>query len=952
MGEGRSSPAPGARRWKHYHLGSGSGKRPVSHRRRNIVLVSGAILLLAGIVFTLARYFHVYRGPALRTVTVTEYGDPHFPANSMAVQDGRALAPFFLAVDESLARQERSQLLAHFRDFGSLRAGQPLVIYLAAYAISTPQGVYVLPADASPDVPKSWVSMTELLDGLRACGAPHKLLILDLMKPMADPRLGRLSNDIAGRLRPTLEKAVAADPSLWILSACSPGQVSLVSEEMGQSVFAFYLAEGLRGRADGCLEEARPDRNLSVRELARFVTARVDRWAERNRQTRQTPFLLGKGDYTVRSLEGGQDQSEQEAPPAPSGAMPEWLSRAWQLRDQARTADTTPPTPRALRRLEDAILQAEQRWRGRMKEQEVRQGLDEAVRELRQQLVAAGASRPRLHSLALEESLNRVPVDEAAANDLRALLARFDGPTLPEPKEVQAEIKKFLAHFDSAAPAEKAAPSGKPAAAGAEKAPAAKAEPEKPAASENTPAGEKPPPAVAAGVTVWEVAAAEPSLRAQKLQTLNQIVQALPERGHEYAEPLYLQRLAGLAADSSRQVSPELASVAVQAFRETERAVALVAAEPRLLPWVQASLDAISTDRRKAEGLLFGDAPQGPGQAQPLLEEVRRRVRDQVNRPAEQLRQAFRVLEESWHFLPADLAYVARPTADETEDRDYLDAVARAVALAGYLSATPPTDADAVRTQAELVEKEADALNARLQSLKDPFSKQHVKEWQEVDPASEQAAMALVRVDSILRTPFPTTEDRAALWEARRKLAVHLHEQTRKADEADDSSQPPRVVLKPFAEKPARQDARRRALRLARLSLGELRLGGMDDEVLRKLEAVLSRTESDPSEDAADDLAEQLRQVWAGVADRIHQQLERGDERGADRLSRILHAYDRQGVSALDEPATNPTVQLRAQQAKACWGWLHQRCQQEADAIGEASTFGRFYHRAAAEYGG
>src|SRR5207244_6082355 len=118
--------------------------------------------------------------------------------------------------------------------------------------------------------------------------AGHKLLILDTMRPLADPRLGVLTNDVASRISQEL-KAVE-DPLRMALLSCSPGQVSLVSEDLGQSVFGYYLEEGLRGWAQGWNAEGKSHGQVSARELAEFVKRRVDRWAERNRRTRPTPI--------------------------------------------------------------------------------------------------------------------------------------------------------------------------------------------------------------------------------------------------------------------------------------------------------------------------------------------------------------------------------------------------------------------------------------------------------------------------------------------------------------------------------------------------------------------------------------------------------------------------------------------------------------------------------------
>src|SRR5581483_4262520 len=81
-----------------------------------------------------------------------------------------------------------------------------------------------------------------------------------------------------------------------VLWACAPGQHSLASEDLGHSAFAYYLRQGLQGAADGYTADGQGgvrDSRVTVRELARFVQARVPRWADRTRATAQTPQFLG-----------------------------------------------------------------------------------------------------------------------------------------------------------------------------------------------------------------------------------------------------------------------------------------------------------------------------------------------------------------------------------------------------------------------------------------------------------------------------------------------------------------------------------------------------------------------------------------------------------------------------------------------------------------------------------
>src|SRR5262249_40966411 len=138
------------------------------------------------------------------------------------------------------------------------------------------------------------------------------------------------------------------------LCACAPGQEALVSEELGRSVFGYYFEEGLRGYSDGYGGQPR-DGHISVRDVAAFVAARVDRWAFRSRGVRQTPLLLGSGDdFSLGALDHGQPYEHTPLPPdltksvaasAPAkettkdnkeakSPYPSWLLDGWKLRDR------------------------------------------------------------------------------------------------------------------------------------------------------------------------------------------------------------------------------------------------------------------------------------------------------------------------------------------------------------------------------------------------------------------------------------------------------------------------------------------------------------------------------------------------------------------------------------------------------------------------------------------
>ncbi len=104
-----------------------------------------------------------------------------------------------------------------------------------------------------------------------------------------------------------------------------------MAEELAQSIFAFYLDEGLRGYADGYgLSKGKKDRYISVLELADFVTRRVDRWAWTARGVRQTPVLYGKETCTDFPLAYNVDGARASAAKiTPHTKYPVWLRKDW-----------------------------------------------------------------------------------------------------------------------------------------------------------------------------------------------------------------------------------------------------------------------------------------------------------------------------------------------------------------------------------------------------------------------------------------------------------------------------------------------------------------------------------------------------------------------------------------------------------------------------------------------
>ena len=88
------------------------------------------------------------------------------------------------------------------------------------------------------------MALREILAKVSACPARNRLVVLDVMRPMADPIEGILADDVAARIGQALDLAAPASQELFVLSACGAGQQSWASEELGRSVFGLAVEEG------------------------------------------------------------------------------------------------------------------------------------------------------------------------------------------------------------------------------------------------------------------------------------------------------------------------------------------------------------------------------------------------------------------------------------------------------------------------------------------------------------------------------------------------------------------------------------------------------------------------------------------------------------------------------------------------------------------------------------
>jgi hypothetical protein len=804
------------------------GGKPPSTRRGKFLALLALFLALAGTIAGLIKWIRPVHEPSFLAIWVDQYEDPRIPVNSWAGQDRQALLNVHWQEKNAFASQLRARLVSELRALEE-KGDRPLVVYLNAHALTGDDGqVYVLPGDARLDEPATWLALGEVLRSLRACRSRDKLLILDVMYPCIEPRAGVLANDVPSRAQSAIEAALSEDRNLQVLCACSPGQVALASEDLRRSVFGYYLEQGLSGRAEGYNEQGSSNGRVSVRELATFVKARVDRWAEQNGEgCEQTPLLLAgpaAGDFPLVAVGAGPAAQESPAPEP----YPDWLRAGWTLRDEW-WGGMGPRVPIPLyRELDEALLRAERHWRGGTDQAHIQTFLDAPLQRFRRQRddLAAEAARSAPRSLAEEVARGASPPDLAAEDillELRKLAeldaqvrARAEKGNLPAQRERFLKSKTFQ---------------GKP---------------------------------FNLAWAVFEAACAERSPRPEQVLFWNdlllfywrEVLRANPART-PYAETQYLERLADLPrkfSDSAgaRDWPAEAVRAALWVVRTEEQ---VAAGDPQALPWVEAWRRSAARQRREGEKVLFGSTPD-PEQAGRLLAQALREY-ELAYRYLRTIQEAQRLRDEALALLPGYLPYLESGAGD---GRAWEEAVSTAKALRDALAGPPGPDAPPPADLFNRIEGLTEALQEGLARLRKPFEPGKLAEVIRLAP--EGGPSAARQVDALLSCSWLKAGDRAALWKTGRELSGRLLRKTLDLDQAEDGARK-RTEAPPASdsEKAGRLEWQQ-ALRRAEWSVTLLKLEGPAD--LKELEGALARTRADPANPAGwQEVRRELRRAWA-----------------------------------------------------------------------------------------
>src|SRR5262249_40364573 len=134
------APPPRARSWQDGR----AVRRPQDAKKRRLrlaLVLGGLVLALAGAITAWVLYLRTPPEPTFRPLVLFEYGDPRRPPPPFADQDRRALSAVHgWQAASTFPSQQRSQLVSELRNLKDVPSNQPLVLYLRAYAVGTPDG--------------------------------------------------------------------------------------------------------------------------------------------------------------------------------------------------------------------------------------------------------------------------------------------------------------------------------------------------------------------------------------------------------------------------------------------------------------------------------------------------------------------------------------------------------------------------------------------------------------------------------------------------------------------------------------------------------------------------------------------------------------------------------------------------------------------------------------------
>jgi hypothetical protein len=906
---GKGTPEPPLRAYK-WHSKRASRPTPaastsdITPQQRRLFGLLAAAITVATTLVVVAFWIGTIKEPHLLSLPITEYGNLHYPANPLAEQDSSALVERFAgrSVKAHYTSQDQKSILQALSSLQERPEQEPQVVHISCLARVWEGTIHLLPGDARPDDPLTWLPLERVLESLCRDGAQRpKLLILDIVKPLTNPRLGIVVDAVANRLEAAVQPYL--ERGLTVLCPCSPGQVALSADCLQRSVFGHYVELGLRGWAAGYHERGASDR-IRVIDLAAFVRDHVGRWATQNRGVEQTPLLLGQRDFELARC---NPNKSLETPPLPNEPRyPQWLVDGWLLREEWWLDETYRLVPVAFRRLEADLLRAEESWRGGRDEGSVRKHLEEEITVLRKivSAAAAGMARPmRLHTL------TRLDTQEWLSEPLKRELPTVV-PTSPWKED---ELKKAV---ESAAKG----------LTGSMKLP----KPEFPAEL-----------ARAVFDLTVEDGGQNPRLLRFRADLLKKC-DAPP-----CIETLYLFALAEAWEKYADSWSANVPQLMLRTVRSAEQAFAC---DPNVFRAFEPLLKEAGHKRQAGESLLFQREDQVDAALADLTAATK--LYEDAHQYAELLERALRRYEAAMAFMPAVVSSrLKRSDLRESEVSTFQKVMEQTERLGRLLDqcSEHPVPQGGLGSTKEDLEQAVQQLDKSIdgpsppvpgmESASQPYGRETVHQLLRRSQADSAGIVEFADIERELETPVLWVVNRVDLWKAGWRLSERLHHKTATLDLEDrERRQRPRPQ-----GRGSLPDEARRASTLVRLSLLLAQLGGANDELARVRQAF-------DKGGANESVANDLRKLWADQLPKKAEQLLH--EKQLSPASRLMNVLDPFDEPTRDQDRTlDPATQIRHQRASDYWSWLAEQYKALGERL-QLKSLAERYRQVAEDYRG
>ncbi len=840
-------------------------------RWRFVVFIAGALLAVAlGVSLLLVP--RSAPQPHFLPLCVTAYESPSLRAPACLRHDQERLCALFDRVAaKTWSPPRRAELLRSLDELANLRSDDEAVIYLSGHATLTDAGVQILPADAVPEDPNTWMPLVEVLKLLKRSPARHQLLILDLAHEDTWARWGTPPEAVAAAIPADLD--AVPDERRLVLCSCDVGQTAHDIALLGCSAFAHYLAEGLRGRADGYGPAGCRDGRVSVRELAAYVQARVPRSVSMHRGAPQHPPLLGQGpDFALASFTTPPAQS---APAQRAAKMPPWLGEAWEICERMLRDGSFRRNPRAFQRMQNLVLQTGEACRSSPVAIEAQNSFLKQFEDLRSQFLAP--SPPAGFSLA-QETARKASVHISKIQE--SLLQLQQQCARAKPEESERMKARFLTNWTLT--------------------------------TLEAPVSERDQ-----AVLNWltdKTAADSPSI-----YWADALLRAGGDAEPRFTETLTVRLLADLAQRTPQDAwSETLAQQVLTLAQLAEQPLC----HPESLSWFRADLNAAAQCRHEGEMALWARGYVPVDRAAKLLSQAERQYLE-VNRRVEKLASAQELADRAMMALPG-----YRPLLDVQPEQQstWQEAVRLNTALMDLLSSSP-LDREARDQTLARIGADAEKLREHLQTLAEASAPARVERLVQQSEAADAGAAILAELEALLAMGAGWLQpgNREKAHQAALLLANRLQQKIRALDCEEDagtagqSSQSAEAGQGRTPTPPVR-------LHQCRGDVALLELGGVAADRLIPLRQAAARLETKGVGLAAwIAWGQAVRDLYAlGIPAQLAS--ERSLER-KERVSRILPPGE--NWPAVDA-GESLAVRLHRQQVHETWTWLAERYRYQA----------------------